>query len=535
MWMLKNWIILFIDITPNRNTDMKRVIFACTLILGTMFSEAQSWNPYVSQGIMSPLLPGEFKGSGVASFNLGNTGSSAMVFDRGHPGNNLSLVISMSDGVPDKKNPLAALGGPGVSYFDWTYDASSNTYKAIQKRDIPGYFQTTVTVGYLVNNNSSLVSASNGFKIALQPPSYLGGSNTTQDDVVSSYTFTRAFDYGDAPESYGAARHEIDLNKDPATGFYTRFIVLGKLIDQETVANYSPAANSDDTDGINDDDGVVFPPLTAGSTVTIPVVVTAYGESFGILNAWFDWNGDGDFNDAGEKVNGTPMPIYSSGTYYLSVVIPGNAVTNQYTFARFRIGTNTGPQADNAWGEAEDYRITVYSPELTATTNVVNSSTAGETTGSVDLTVTGGKTPYTFVWSNGSVTEDIANLRAGTYTVVVRDAANKTVTASATIIGTGSAEKTVYLLKTDKLNISVYPNPVTDKYYVDISREGKYRLEIINAAGSTVFAKIVQVTSGNGRIVQLSRDNLVTGPYILRITGMDNEILENVKIMMVQQ
>ncbi len=63
--------------------------------------------------------------------------------------------------------------------------------------------------------------------------------------------------------------------------------------------------------------------------------------------------------------------------------------------------------------------------------------------GSIDLTVSGGLPPYTFVWSNGANSEDIFGLVAGTYTVTVSDASNcpttssYTVTEPGNIIGTG--------------------------------------------------------------------------------------------------
>uniref|UniRef100_UPI003216531F Ig-like domain-containing protein n=1 Tax=uncultured Draconibacterium sp. TaxID=1573823 RepID=UPI003216531F len=50
----------------------------------------------------------------------------------------------------------------------------------------------------------------------------------------------------------------------------------------------------------------------------------------------------------------------------------------------------------------------------------------GDSTGSIDLTVSGGIAPYTFLWSNGEITEDISNLIAGTYGVVVADSLNCT-------------------------------------------------------------------------------------------------------------
>ncbi len=57
--------------------------------------------------------------------------------------------------------------------------------------------------------------------------------------------------------------------------------------------SHLPAADGDDLNNIDDEDGVVFPPLTRGLTASISVTIVGIG----YLNAWIDWNGDGDFND----------------------------------------------------------------------------------------------------------------------------------------------------------------------------------------------------------------------------------------------
>ena len=57
----------------------------------------------------------------------------------------------------------------------------------------------------------------------------------------------------------------------------------------------------------------------------------------------------------------------------------------------------------------------------TITSSIQQPSCNGGTNGSIDITVSGGTSPYTFQWSTASVTEDVSGLSAGVYSVIVTD------------------------------------------------------------------------------------------------------------------
>ena len=172
---------------------------------------------------------------------------------------------------------------------------------------------------------------------------------------LSSFAQIATDDFGDAPESYGSADHYID-----GTARY-----LGTKPDAELSQHYSPEADGDDRTGSDDEDGVTFPDLIQGTSVTIPVIIVTSSLWPAVyLNAWIDWNGDGDFSDSGERVV-TDYRRTSSQTYNMPVKIPADAFAANYTFARFRLG----PRSTNSpvytsigtasFGEVEDYMIKI--------------------------------------------------------------------------------------------------------------------------------------------------------------------------------
>ncbi|MCI0537666.1 MAG: cadherin-like domain-containing protein, partial [Verrucomicrobiales bacterium] len=127
--------------------------------------------------------------------------------------------------------------------------------------------------------------------------------------------------------------------------------------DIESDGRPSTNADGDDNSGTPDDeDGVTLPTLVSDSTVDITVTVT--GDN-GVLNAWIDWNRDGDWDDADEQVI-TDLDLVED-THTISITVPDlTALGVGDTFARFRLSTQSGlaPTGEAPDGEVEDHKVT---------------------------------------------------------------------------------------------------------------------------------------------------------------------------------
>ena len=82
------------------------------------------------------------------------------------------------------------------------------------------------------------------------------------------------------------------------------------------------------------------------------------------LDAWIDFNQDGDWDDAGEQIFTNYNLGTSNGTQTLSFTVPqdtGGNIVYGTTYARFRLSTAGGllPTGWPSDGEVEDYPVAV--------------------------------------------------------------------------------------------------------------------------------------------------------------------------------
>ena len=117
-------------------------------------------------------------------------------------------------------------------------------------------------------------------------------------------------------------------------------------------------------------------------------------------NSWL-W----DFGDATTSTQQNPVHTYAGpGTYVVSLTATGQC------------------------GSDTHYDTITFLSSLSATLDsIVPVRCNGESNGAIFISVSGGQSPYSFSWTNGANSQNLIGAPAGTYSVVINDAMNNTV------------------------------------------------------------------------------------------------------------
>jgi gliding motility-associated-like protein len=224
-------------------------------------------------------------------------------------------------------------------------------------------------------------------------------------------------------------------------------------------------------------------PVSAGGAYSIgcpggtgAVAVSVAGGATGAYSyTWSTANGAGIV--AGQK----NQPALAAGTYSLTVTdMNGCEKTVEILLT-----------------QPDELKLQVAVKHITCLSSVLDD-------GAVNLTVSGGEAPYTFAWSNGAATEDIAGLTWGEYTVTVTDLNGCTATVSATVIDPPPLTYASQLSSYNGFNTSCYG---TADGYINIEITGGTPQYVFTWTGPDGFAASTQNISG-----------LKAGEYTLNIT-----------------
>ncbi|MFN5844229.1 MAG: beta strand repeat-containing protein, partial [Flavobacteriia bacterium] len=187
----------------------------------------------------------------------------------------------------------------------------------------------------------------------------------------------------------------------------------------------------------------------------------------------YSWTGPGGFTSTSQDLTGL-----TAGTYLVTVT--------------------------DANGCSTTASVTITQPAaaLAASTTQTNVLCNGNTTGAIDLTVTGGTAPYSYSWSNSATSQDLSSIGAGTYTVTVTDANGCTTTASVTITQPAAALSA----STTQTNVSCFGNSTGTSTVTASGGTGPYTYSwnttpeqtTASASGLAAGTYTVTVTDANG-------------------------------------
>lgn len=176
--------------------------------------------------------------------------------------------------------------------------------------------------------------------------------------------------------------------------------------------------------------------------------------------------------------------------------------------------------------------FTVNEPSKLIASAIIKSETKSAK-GEIDLTISGGVSPYTYEWSNGQSSQDLTNLLKGKYSVNVIDGNNCSLFANFAIYyspysivsavksaGSGATTSQVMELTDSSMeNVRIFPNPSTDKMAITWEATSLNALSIFDLNGKLVHSAVVQEEATSYQV-----DQLETGVYLVEMQFRDGKI-----------
>lgn len=310
----------------------------------------------------------------------------------------------MTDGAID----LTVTGGFAPSTYLWSNGAGTQDISGLA----PGTYSVTVTD---INGCRGIASQ------LITQPAVLTSSITAQTNVSCFGGNNGSVTVAGAG---GTTAYQFSINGGPnqASGTFSGLIA----------GSYTVIIT--DAHGCTVNQAVtITQPLASLSVSTTQTNVLCFGASTGAINLTpiggtapytYSWSN----GSTTEDLSGIPAGTYTVNVHDANGLSGGCAATTTVT-------------------------ITQPAAALTLSSSQVNVLCFGGTTGSIDLTPSGGTAPYTYSWSNGATSQDLSGLAAGSYTVNVHDANGISGSCAATATITITQPAAPLTVSTTQVNI----------------------------------------------------------------------------------
>jgi hypothetical protein len=273
------------------------------------------------------------------------------------------------------------------------------------------------------------------------------------------------------------------VQQTSTTRYYYRFIAKNK-------SYYILEAEADAAGNVLRADYQTGGALVAGIVENIPV--SCYGGSDGELKA--------------SSVGGTTPYTYAWSNGQSTISITSLTATTYTVTVTDQVGATYTAQADVTQPDSIPIVSTQIGPDH------------GLTDGFIFISASGGAPSYSYVWSNGEVTQNIDSLSHGTYTVTVTD--NNGCTNSKSFdVGNLTSIKDLGEVS----EISIFPNPTKGQITIQTSKV--WSLEIYNLLG-----KRVKSINGIGES-KVDLSNLNSGVYFMLVTIDEQIYRQNIELI----
>jgi phosphodiesterase/alkaline phosphatase D-like protein len=135
----------------------------------------------------------------------------------------------------------------------------------------------------------------------------------------------------------------------------------------------------------------------------------------------------------------------------------------------------------------------------------------GNANGSITLNPTGGYSPYTFNWYDGSTGNSIGNLATGVYPVTITDLYNCSIDTSLLVSFASFVDDLA------SLNLEVYPNPAKDQVLVSYNMpfSASVTIKLYSLIGAALYTQTLPEAASGSHILPLN--GYASGTYILLI------------------
>ncbi|MEA1873402.1 MAG: GEVED domain-containing protein, partial [Bacteroidota bacterium] len=383
-------------------------------------------------------------GATAPSQDAGGGGEGACTTANGNPGSDATGGSGCDGG--DGGNGQTGVNGPGFSGIAPGGGGGGGTKTGSGGNGANG--KVVITYTCPSNNlpnagaNQTLATCTTSTTLAGNEPDYGKGTwtvesgtatitdlndfETTVTELTLGTTITMRWTFSN--EGCGSSFDEMTITTSEGQGCWTYCSSTWTDLIDEWISNvtFNTINNSSESSYYSDFTSISTDVITSASYNLSIAVSSSYIEHYW---AWFDWNNDGDFLDAGEAYDlGQSTVVDEELT--LSITIPATAILGS---TRMRVmikydSDPTGPCESGTYGETEDYTINILTPP-TITTDPTNQSVCYNSSADFTVSATGsGTLTYQWQYQGGDVVD-------GTPTGAVYSGAN---TSTLTVSGTMS-------------------------------------------------------------------------------------------------